>query len=948
MLKYDKGIFHVDQNANGEIWLVGSSGLQTSIAGTFQPYSQLNGLKEAGYVSSFLEQNGNFWVVSISGNLYKYDSLKFHAYAFNDKIRPLITNRNISTLYFDSNRTLHLGTLDRGYYQVDSSGNITEIIGRMTIGLKPGIYYNPTLVNGQVFFFAVKQVNSHKDSVAIGTFNFQGDFKFKFQMGTPENPLWNHRSKKISAMEMADGKIWIAKSNRIAKIDSNYVEFDDLKTVVINDLAQDDNGKVWVASSHGIWSQYNDSNTLVKEEGKLKNAFVHSVFKDVYGGIWCATEKSGVHHIAHPGHRIIRSNGLAEDVIVSQDVKDSTLFMGLLDGHVGIYRDNEISILKEKCLNTISCVKYLENSDKLLVGTLRKLFEINNGRLLENELFSNSQLEGYVDAIEPSLEENSVWIGIGKTLILWNFDEGVVKKVDALSRIYTIKQDSLGVVWVGTLNGLYTFDNDVLTAFGSKETPRSSVATIEIFHGQIWLSMPETGIFNVKGGKLRQIFNRGMPIKMVRDFALVGDELWGHNNWSLVKIGFRSNDDSFPSAAVYADGGSVYTNAPTSLDVLNNHILFGTSNGLISYDHDYLRNKTDRPKFHFVQVMVDAKNTPLQNEYELSYRNNYLSILYSGFNYLAAEPVFYKYRMLGLSPAWVYNSKREIQFTTLRPNEYTFEICAVDKFGNESDISSISFSVSPPFYRTWWFITGLGFFLVGLTFLIYTIRVNRIKRKSELLEELHTSQHQALSARLNPHFIFNSLSSIYHFTLKNDKEKAAEYMSEYARLMRLVLENSGQNLVALQNEIEAITIYLELEKLRCNGKFQYSIQIPDSSMNLNPPIPSLMLQPYLENAIWHGLMPLESNEGKLMIAVNSEGRKTTIEIEDNGIGRAKAQILKTTNHEGFQSVGTDINLKRLELLNKLYKVDFKVNILDLKQGDTSRGTRVIIDVPTIS
>jgi tetratricopeptide (TPR) repeat protein len=233
--------------------------------------------------------------------------------------------------------------------------------------------------------------------------------------------------------------------------------------------------------------------------------------------------------------------------------------------------------------------------------------------------------------------------------------------------------------------------------------------------------------------------------------------------------------------------------------------------------------------------------------------------------------------------------------------------------------------------------TLAGGFLVLLLAALLIIRSNREKRKANAMLEL-----KSLRAQMNPHFIFNSLNSVNSFISKNDDRSANKYLSQFSRLMRMVLENSKHDFVSLESEIEILKLYLELEHLRFQDKFDYDFNIGEDIKKDEIEIPPMLIQPFIENAVWHGLRYLDK-KGKLLVSVQKQEGKLLWTIEDNGIGREKSAELKTKNQQIGKSTGMKNIDERLRILNKMNNTNMQVQVMDLNNGVT--GTRVEVSIP---
>ncbi|HEX8516499.1 MAG TPA: histidine kinase [Bacteroidia bacterium] len=237
--------------------------------------------------------------------------------------------------------------------------------------------------------------------------------------------------------------------------------------------------------------------------------------------------------------------------------------------------------------------------------------------------------------------------------------------------------------------------------------------------------------------------------------------------------------------------------------------------------------------------------------------------------------------------------------------------------------------------------------VVGLLLIVLLVLILK-QIKSRAFQKTADLEQKLLRSQMDPHFIFNSLNSIQAYILKNEPQEAYNYLTKFSRLIRLVLYNSQERTSSLSNEIQMLNIYVEIEQLRFTEKFDYKIEVDPDLDVLRVRIPTLLLQPYVENAIWHGLMPLKgSRRGKLMVKITQSEGKLHISIEDNGIGRAASRhIEKSPQHK---STGMSISEQRLNLLNKTngFK-DSKIEITDLYDPENNAcGTVVDIVIPIL-
>ena len=345
---------------------------------------------------------------------------------------------------------------------------------------------------------------------------------------------------------------------------------------------------------------------------------------------------------------------------------------------------------------------------------------------------------------------------------------------------------------------------------------------------------------------------------------------------------------------------------------------------------------------------------------ELTYQQNFVTLEFSTLTFFNIGPVGYRYRLSGVDEDWVRSDRDGVaNYTNLRPGKYTFSVKAADD--DDDPVTTLSIVITPPWYKEAWFIM-LCIAIAGV--LIYRwVKLREQSVKDRTMEranaqaiiqekqmrldrqqyEMAEAEMNALRAQMNPHFLFNSLNSINNYILKNDADNAAGYLTKFSRLMRLILDNSRSNWVWLQNEVKALQLYAELEAFRFDNSFTYKIDL-DADLNaLHIMVPPMIIQPYVENAIWHGLMHRQNGGGHLQIDLYKEGANLCVSIQDNGVGRQAAKRMRSKFAESHKSYGMKITAERLELMNKVYSMDATITVDDAPQSDgEATGTVVLI------
>ncbi len=292
-----------------------------------------------------------------------------------------------------------------------------------------------------------------------------------------------------------------------------------------------------------------------------------------------------------------------------------------------------------------------------------------------------------------------------------------------------------------------------------------------------------------------------------------------------------------------------------------------------------------------------------------------------------------------------------IDINKLSPGNNVIKVKAsVD--GKELSLKEFTFYSTPRLHEHWWFIIGLLAIITFVIYKFYELTVNKIKDEEKIKtifnKQIAEMEMEVLKAQMNPHFLFNSLNSIKHYSINKSKRETSQYITTFSHLLRQILQNSNAKIVSLAQELKAIELYVQVEKLRFENEFEYMVCLDPNKNEDTIFVPPMILQPFIENAIWHGLM-LKEGIGKITLKIDVQEHEVVCEITDNGIGRAAAgKISKTKSKYNKQSLGTKITANRLKLAEKIYGKKSSFCITDLYDKDGSpSGTKVKVHLPRI-
>jgi ligand-binding sensor domain-containing protein len=345
-------------------------------------------------------------------------------------------------------------------------------------------------------------------------------------------------------------------------------------------------------------------------------------------------------------------------------------------------------------------------------------------------------------------------------------------------------------------------------------------------------------------------------------------------------------------------------------------------------------------------------------EISLKYFENTVLIETGVIDYYSKGKSSIRYKLESVNDTWQYApANYAIRFEKLPPGKYKLFIQASNSGNNfNSPGKSLLIMISPAFWNTWWFraiaivcmfalFYSLIRFRLRQKFLLRLERSDKERQVAELRQRTTELEMQALRAQMNPHFIFNSLNSINRFILQNNKSQASEYLTKFSKLVRMILQNSQAESITLESELESLQLYLELEAVRFDHHFEFKISVADDLETNIIKVPPLIIQPYTENAIWHGLMHKEE-KGHLEIKLYQQEDLLCCLVTDDGIGRNKAAELKSKSASTHKSMGMQITASRIEMMKQKKQMDSYIKVTDLVFADGSvGGTEVLLKIP---
>ena len=730
----------------------------------------------------------------------------------------------------------------------------------------------------------------------------------------------------------------------------------------------------------------------ISDEAWANNREIHNCLtEDRSGIVWLGTN-SGLYKVDRRRYRFrkyLHNNAgyfLGDNYVRSLYANGDDLWVGTKNGCVNrltydIQKQAYVFRHRYPLLNrlgstereyTVNCMTAF--GDYLFAGGESGLLYMNrlNGRVFRH--CRSGVVPGTINCIWALYADSSgnIWMGTqkdGLCILAANTDRlycynSINKGAERLAAgsVWTIYKDRQNSLWLGTDSGLYCVRNPGDPAhlqFARYILPVKDNMPADVWHiiddrdNNLWLGTTGHGLFRLDAQ--RQTYTSyERPGNVISGLAQdASGNLWistANGLYSYHMAGSRfiaydeqdgllSNEFNYKAVAV----------APTGA------LFFGNKTGMISFKPEHLspEKNIDAP-VRITSVSVNNRDTTgmvyRPEQLSLRYDQNDISIGFAIIDFTKPLNHRYRYCLAGFDQQWHETpaGQPRAAYTNLPPGNYRFVVKASADGSNWSGTqAALVFVIRPAFWQTFSFrISVIVLLLFTAAWLVYArIRfvVQRERKKYELEKEMASLELRALQAQMNPHFICNAINSIQHFILHNDVLQANDYLSRFARLMRLFLESAKARYISLEHELELLHLYLQLEQLRFDDRFSYSITVQNIPDTGKIGIPSALVQPFVENAIHHGLMHM-SGRGVLLVSFELTGENSIhCIIDDNGIGREKAAALRVHRPRGHVSRGMQLIAERVKTYNFIDDHDISVQIID--KAVPQQGTRVVLVIP---
>ena len=727
------------------------------------------------------------------------------------------------------------------------------------------------------------------------------------------------------------------------------------------------NETIWFCQNDGGGlRRYKDIEALQADKYELyfSGLSISNMWEDSRGGYWITTIEKGVFYI--PDFQILTYGtacGLPIEYVTSVAFKNKEeLFVGLHNGQIyglSIF-DHQLKKLGmgNTSMHTPSLF-YDKERELLWAGAF--YFEGNNKKYTTYQDPYGSEPVAYNTISFDNIQVNSKRKLYGNggfsgiQIIDMDQDKLIYSTAETPlgGRYYAIHCDQQDRIWVTNDEGLFELKDSLL--FRPPNIPahpafHSRIEALDQIRNSIFvLGTKGLGVIIWDRKNIIQITEKdGLTSNMLEDIHVdAADDIWASTLNGLNKINIDNNGTVKVRSYTVANG--LPSNEVYKTRTYEEQVWLCTSGGLVNLKESAVDTLAAIPRIQ--TITVNDLSIEADQNTEFDYEDNNITFKYLTINYRQNGEIPYRYR-LAENAAWQNTKNRSVNYPALAKGNYHFEVQAQNQDCYWSDSASYRFSINPPWWDTTWFkalcVIGVG--LVGYS--VYKYRTNQLRKENErqlqmidMERQLTDLEKSALQAQMNPHFIFNSLNSIQNFILKNDGQKAVEFLSRFAKLVRHNLNASVEGEVLLEEEVNNLDNYLALEQERFEHRFTYEIAVDESLKNELIEFPPMLVQPYVENAVIHGLSK-KMVAGKIEISFQKNQNELLVIVRDNGVGYREDQTDK--QNERHKSVGMSITRKRLELLGADPENSVKIETLknDLTNEVTGTEVKIRINIKT--
>lgn len=922
-------IYSIAEDKLGFIWVSTEVGVSRFDGQKFTNFTIEDGLSENEILTLAADSKGRIWFLGFSGTLSYYYNGKFYN-SSNDSLLAKVPVVASYEYFFE----------DRWH----------------------GLWFSSTegyvhIFNNRMEYIAAQQVNTIAGGIVYNT-DSGVSFLSSFSKSYSYLPDGSVLSMADSGMVLRNGKMQKLILAHNARKDSVRFGF----------ILLENNDKLWVCTrGQGIF-RYSWNNMAAAPDKYLQGKATSCVLKDHEGNMWVSTTGDGLYMLL-PWNGAARTYD-ASNSIISGDVYATTksdkgvIYAGLNGGTACTIAQDKVERLPLAKLNLTynRVVKILSKGDDAFFACDNGLIRYNEAAGI-NTLLSIGVSSDRFTTIAHSIKDMCFYkdgIAAAEGYLVFanatllkpgNKDHALLPVSERNTRKYAIFKDHNDVVWYATAKGLLSYDGATTKDHpGINNQLSEKIKSIaETADGTLLLATYGRGLIFCKGDTIiKQLTHKtGITHDICKRVVVHKNKIYLATAGGVSCITWE--DAAIKSIQLFTTANGLASNDVNDVYADDDEICIATSAGLTILNAKTAHQFSAPPPVYITSIKSGARLLAADSNYTLPYKQNSLHIDFIGISYRSAENIHYRYR-LDESQQWQETDNTAVDLSYLAPGAYHFQLCARTLNGAWSKPRSFVFIIKPPFWRTIWFAAICAFTFITTMLLIVRYRVNTANKKRndalKIKDRIVHLEQQASQAMMNPHFIFNVMNTIQHAINNSDIHKANLYLADFAKLIRMNLDISLKKYISLEEEVAYLDMYLTLESARFGDRLTYQITVADDIDEYETMIPVMLLQPFIENAIWHGILPMKGT-GRLTVAIAHADRDTLmVTITDNGIGMQRSKDSKHTDLKTHKSRGMQLTEQRLELLGTIWNRKLTLHISDAYPDAENRGTKVVLTLPS--
>lgn len=940
-------VYTMMQDASGYLWFATDMGVSRFNGYEFKNFSTENGLADNTNFEVKQDAKGRIWFRSFSGKLSYYEKDKIKTPLCNSGIGKLLGNRNITSIFIDAGDTIWAGLDGNKILKISPPWHVEnmQLIPLKTTGAYLFLFSESNFIHG----------GNLKEMYNLTVYNHL--FTKLYEVPLQLKPMgYREGNARFTYLLLRDHSYIMTVNNVIVRFNKNGILSEKINNSVFICLKEEENEQLIAGTYDGakLFTGYSfaDNGMFAHLDQKV----ITAICSDHENSLWFCTEGTGVFCIPFRNFSYYSvADGLSESKISCVTKAGSNFICGHLDGTISILNRHSIRSIRynedtsiNSSINRTTSVVYNEKNEKIYISTIQNIFSLDMKLLtVKKEALSGSKIMVYST-------DHTIWSLQFRKLVKFNTTSSMVVAASTPLPFYSdnIFIDRSGKIWICTVNSIWSYDTLSHLKDEGENVPQLNARIVAIQQdkkGNMWMVSRGKGVIVKWDDTYYNITQKeGLAGNMCRTiFIDSGNVVWVGTNSGLSKIELAPGNEFKYVVTTFSSRNGLLTNEVNYILRKDNKLWLIHNNGVSVFDPDGIRNNNNPPPVYITGVMINEDSAGLDKPLTVSHEKNYFNISFIGLSYKDPGNLEYRYKMEGIDSNWIYTKYTSVKYQTLPPGDYGFVVYAKNNDGYWSEKpASFSFTILPAWWQTWIFKIAIALMLLALIYFIFREIRRRDRKKSLLQTRISGIELNALRAQMNPHFVFNAINSVQYFITNNDPDSSQKYLSKFARLIRYVVDNSKLTSIPVGREIEALTLYLELEALRFGNHFSFVINVHPNVDTEYTQIPSMLIQPYVENSIWHGIMHKEGN-GKIIISLEMKAGVLYCIVEDNGIGRQRSIELKrkkgTVLHK---SVGMSNTRERLEIINQVNLSDMSVAVSDVldDKGEVC-GTKVEIHIP---